>query len=113
MYFYDQSKKNLGLFYLCTSFPFTTSESELDYHHQKLNVKFSHDLPNNLRRRILGRKFHKNLKIERIHNLVPNLPSRNKTLAIAPENSEKTAIDLSMESSTLHEFVNFSQMFSD
>ena len=50
---------NLGqniwrLFHFLAQLFFTTSEAELDYFHMKVGVRVAHELPNNLRLRILG-----------------------------------------------------------
>ena len=42
------------LFHILAQFFFTSSETELDYYHQKVIVKLPHELPDDLRLRILG-----------------------------------------------------------
>ena len=71
----NQSKNISALFYLFAYFPFTTSELELNYYHQKLNVRVASLVVERIlgREEILGKP-----QIECRHRLVPCLPSRKK-----------------------------------
>ena len=54
------------------------------------------------------RKLQGNLKIECRHILVPNLPLRNKRLAIVLHNSINSAINLCMKNLHFPDFLNYS-----
>ena len=63
-------------------------ETELDFHHQELNVQAVSRVADRLTERGSEeiRKSQRNLKIECRYNLVSSLSSGNKNLAIALEN---------------------------
>ena len=44
---------------------------------------------------------------------MPSLPSRNKNLTVAPENSNKSVVELTIESPMILDFVNLWQIFCD
>ena len=68
--------------------------TQLDFYHHKLNIyKLTHHMFN----------VPENIKIEGTHSLVPNLLSKNKKLALAPENWTKLTL---REGPTLLDFIN-------
>ena len=75
-------------------------ETELDFHHQELNVQAVSRVADRLTERGSEeiRKSQRNLKIECRYNLVSSLPSGNKNLAIALENWARSAINFALKS---------------
>ena len=54
MFFYNHFLNILRLFDVLSNFPFTTRETMRDYQLQTRHIQLPHELPNNLRLRILG-----------------------------------------------------------
>ena len=82
-----------------------------------LVYELPHVLPNDLILRILGKNLRKRRKMRKISNLggdivVPSLPSRNLTLAIAVKNHAKVDIKLFFSCLVLLDFSILSKYFA-
>ena len=56
----QQSSTKFDTFHILAQFPFTTSESELDYHHEKVNLRVASRIAERLKTTDF-RKFQENL----------------------------------------------------
>ena len=77
---------------------FTTNEMELDYYHQKVNV------------RVVSRVAER-LKTPDLRNLRKSLSSKRQILTFEPENCQNSAVKDAIEKPILLNFVSLSTMF--
>ena len=111
--FFDGGSNNLGqnicrLFNFLAQFVFTTSETEVDYYHQKVNVRFASRVAERLK--ILGNKeiSRKSLKY---FNLMASTQLSTQKPNFLVKNCKKSAVKHSVEKSVLFNFLNLSPAF--
>ena len=94
--------------YFDTFSSLTTSETETNYYYQKLNIRNVLEMYNQFK----TQEVRKLRNFTKTSNLpAASLPSRNKSLEIVIENLKKSAIELSIESLILFNFVNLYKIF--
>ena len=108
-WYYNLGQITCRLFHLWAQFLFTASETELDYYHQKMNVRFALRV-NNLRLGKLG-NFKKIPEMLGFDGEYPAVHPKAKFWSFLLKNCTKLAVKHSIEKPILFNFVNLPPSF--
>ena len=96
----------VGFFHILAQFPIATSERELDFCHQKLNIQVSPQVPERLKTKDLRKSRHFN---ETPDGDVLDQPPKKQYLTLVLLQLKKSSVNYSRETSMLLSFLEKSQ----